>query len=274
MSGCFFLLDKPLDVSSFFCIKPFKKNYKRVGHSGTLDPFATGLLVVAVERATKFIQYLPTSKKYFFSIQFGFKTDSDDVSGKVVEKNNKRPELKDIVSSIYKFIGLIEQRPNKFSAIKINGKRAYKLARNGVLFDIPKRNVFIHSLELISFEGDVASFEVVCEKGTYVRTLASDLCNSLSVLGCVITLRRIASNGFDLGLIEKATEGIGLDCFFEFYPSLFISFEQFEKLKNGCELSIKDDRLIGGAIYCLNLNEEFRGLVKTTNFSIKKLYLI
>lgn len=269
MISKFLLLNKPHSISSFKFIYPLKKEFKKVGHSGTLDPFATGLLVVALGRATKFIQFLPNDKKYIFSIKFGFRTDSDDLDGSIIEKSDLIPTKEAILSILPNFIGNIVQIPSKFSAIKINGHRAYDLVRVGVDFEISSRSVIIENLDLISFDSKVASFSVSCSKGTYIRSLAFDICCALGVLGCVVKLHRVGSNGFVLS--SNDCEEIDLNCFLKFYPSLILSDENIVKLKNGLNLSCD----VVDGIYCLiDKSSIFCGLVNVFEGRVKSLYIL
>lgn len=269
MISKFLLLNKTHSISSFKFIFPLKKEFKKVGHSGTLDPFATGLLVVALGHATKFIQFLPTDKKYLFSIEFGLRTDSDDLDGSVIDRNNLIPTKDAILSVLPNFVGNIVQTPSKFSAIKINGQRAYDLVRAGVDFEIPSRSIIIESLDLLSFDSNIASFYVSCSKGTYIRSLSFDICSALGVLGCIVRLHRIGSNGFSLS--SNDCEEVDLNCFFNFYPSLVLSCENILKLKNGIRLSCG----VVAGIYCLtDENSIFVGLANVFDGHVKSLCLL
>lgn len=265
----FFLLDKPAGISSFKCIYPLKKLYKKVGHSGTLDPCADGLLVVAVGRATKFIRFLPYDKAYEFTIKFGVKTDSDDLDGNVVETNNLLPSLLDLQGVLTRFVGVISQVPSRFSAVKVNGKRAYELARKGVDVQVPERLVSVYNLQLISFDGNKASFFVKCSKGTYVRSLSSDICKALGVLGCVVKLRRVVSNGFSL---NNGVSEVGLDCFKQFYSVLTLKEEGILSLRNGgCVFQEPSEP---GVYTLVDFNGVFIGLVEVIQNKMFKLCFV
>lgn len=174
---------------------------KKVGHGGTLDPFACGILPIALNKATKTSQQLMDArKKYFFRIQFGEFRDTDDVEGKVMESSDLRPSTAELISALPFFIGQIEQTPSRFSAIKINGERAYNLAREGIEFEVPKRLVTIFSLKLITNNSEFAEFEIECSKGTYVRSLSRDICKKVGVCGFVSKLIRLKVGNF---LYEK-----------------------------------------------------------------------
>ncbi len=192
-------IDKPLGFSSARVVAIVKKitGAKKVGHGGTLDPFASGVLPVALNKATKTSEQLMNArKKYSFRITFGEFRDSDDVEGKVTESSLARPSTAKIISALPFFVGKIKQTPSRFSAIKINGKRAYKLARKDVQFEIPAREIEIFSLKLISNSSEFAEFEIDCSKGTYIRSLSRDICKKTEVCGFVSKLTRLAVGGF------------------------------------------------------------------------------
>lgn len=192
-------IDKPIGYSSAKTVAIVKKitRAKKVGHGGTLDPFASGILPIALNKATKTSETLMNAKKkYFFRISWGEFRDTDDVEGVVEESNNKRPSTAEVISVLYNFIGKIFQTPSRFSAIKINGKRAYELARNNIEFEMKQREVEISSLKLISNSDDFAEFEVECSKGTYVRSLAREIAKRLNVCGYVSKLTRLRVGKF------------------------------------------------------------------------------
>ena len=192
-------IDKPIGFSSAKVVAIIKRitGAKKVGHGGTLDPFASGVLPIALNRATKTADKLMCArKKYFFRITFGEFRDTDDVEGKCVESSTRRVNTESLLTVLPLFIGKINQKPSRFSAIKINGKRAYSLARNGVEFEIPAREVEIFSLKLLANNFEFAEFEVECSKGTYIRSLAHDICERSKVCGFVSVLTRLQVGNF------------------------------------------------------------------------------
>ena len=192
-------IDKPIGFSSAKVVAIVKRmtGAKKVGHGGTLDPFASGILPIALNKATKTAQQLMDArKKYFFRIQFGEFRDTDDIEGKVVESSSARPSTAELISILPFFIGRIEQTPSRFSAIKINGERAYNMAREGIEFEMPKREVEIFSLKLITNNSEFAEFEIECSKGTYVRSLSRDICKKAAVCGFVSKLIRLKVGNF------------------------------------------------------------------------------
>ena len=196
-------IDKPIGFSSAKAVAIVKRitGAKKVGHGGTLDPFASGILPIALNKATKTAEKLMGArKKYFFRITFGEFRDSDDIEGKVTQTSLDRPSTSKIISALPFFIGKIKQTPSRFSAIKINGQRAYDLARQNIEFQVPQREIEIFSLKLISNNPDFAEFEMECSKGTYVRSLSRDICEKTQVCGYVSKLTRLQVGQF---LYEK-----------------------------------------------------------------------
>ncbi|MFT6333229.1 MAG: tRNA pseudouridine55 synthase [Lentimonas sp.] len=192
-------IDKPEGYSSAKIVAIVKRitQSNRVGHAGTLDPFATGVLPIAVGKATKTCQYITNEiKKYYCDITWGEFRDSDDKTGNVTQSNNLRPSPLQITNAISKFIGQIYQTPSSFSAIKVNGKRSYELARKGIEVKLKSRLITISQIKLISSDQEKSSFEMTCSKGTYVRSFARELSDSLGVCGYVSSLKRLIVGDF------------------------------------------------------------------------------
>lgn len=192
-------VNKPIACSSARAVAIVKRfsGSKKVGHGGTLDPFANGVLPIALNRATKTSEKIMNcDKSYRFLISWGEFRDTDDIEGKVIESSSRRPSNNDIIATFPYFIGKIKQRPSRFSAIKIDGKRAYELARKDVEFEIKEREIEIYSLKLISNNNSFAELAVTCAKGTYVRSLARDICKKIGVCGYVSSLQRDRVGGF------------------------------------------------------------------------------
>jgi len=165
---------------------------KKVGHGGTLDPFACGVLPVALNKATKTSEKLMNAKKkYRFTIKFGEFRSTDDIEGDVEQVSDKTTTSHELSQILLNFVGSIEQTPSKFSAIKIAGNRAYDLARQGKDFEMPKRIIEIYAISLINFNVNHAEIIVECSKGTYVRSLAREICLQLGVCGYVSALQRL-----------------------------------------------------------------------------------
>ena len=187
------VFDKPAGMTSTRAVSCLKGilNAKKAGHAGTLDPLATGLLPVAFGDATKTVPFVQEGEKaYRFTVRWGAETDTDDADGEVTEQSGNRPTETDIRALLPAFTGSILQLPPTYSAVKLNGERAYYLARQGEMPILSPRQVTIHALDLISRMPDEAVFEARCGKGTYVRALARDLGRSLKCFGHVAALRR------------------------------------------------------------------------------------
>ena len=187
------VLDKPVGVTSTHAVSRLKRIYngKKAGHAGTLDPLASGILPIAFGEATKTVPYVQDGEKgYRFTVLWGLETDTDDADGQVVARSELRPEPAAIAALLPLFVGTIEQTPPAFSAIKIAGERAYDLARAGETVTLAPRAVTIHDLALTGTDGESATFEARCGKGTYVRAIARDLGRALGCHGHVTALRR------------------------------------------------------------------------------------
>jgi tRNA pseudouridine55 synthase len=187
------VLDKPVGMTSTHAVARLKRtfNAKKAGHAGTLDPLASGVLPVAFGEATKTVPFVQDGEKaYRFTIRWGAETDSDDSDGEIVARSDLRPEAAAILAALPRFMGTILQTPPAYSAIKINGERAYDIARDGETPELSPRPVTIHELVMTEFGTEEATFEARCGKGTYVRAIARDLGRVLGCLGHVSALRR------------------------------------------------------------------------------------
>lgn len=192
-------IDKPIGMTSNQVIGRVRRilDAQKLGHAGTLDPLATGILPIALGEATKTIQYAQEHDKvYRFTATWGEARTTDDCEGEVTAQSASRPTRAEIEALIPRFVGEIEQVPPQFSAIKIDGERAYALARAGEAVDIKSRPVTVYDLRLISTDTDTATFEMECGKGTYVRSVARDMGQILGCFGHVSVLRRLAVGYF------------------------------------------------------------------------------
>lgn len=203
------VVDKPAGVTSTSVVNKVRWAFdaKKAGHAGTLDPAATGVLAVALGEATKTVPYITDALKcYRFQMRLGAATTTDDAEGEGIETSALRPSDDEIRAALIAFRGEIEQVPPQFSAVKVDGARAYDLAREGETMDLAARPLWVESLELIARpDADHAELEMVCGKGGYVRSIARDLGRALGCLGHVAWLRRTWSGPFD------AEDGIGLE---------------------------------------------------------------
>lgn len=198
------LLNKPTGISSFKAIRKAQAilNFKKVGHCGTLDPLATGMLPIMINEATKYSQYIISSDKaYTVELKLGYISDTYDVEGDFKQvTNNTSFDVSKIELTLKSFTGNQFQMPPKFSALKVNGKRAYDLARNGISFDLQKRSIHISKIDLISYSNEYVKLYVECSKGTYIRSLVHDIGQTLGCGAIMTSLNRNWVSPF-----EKAT---------------------------------------------------------------------
>ena len=206
------ILDKPVGMTSTQAVGAIKRLFscKRAGHAGTLDPLASGCLPIALGEATKTVPFVMDSRKiYSFTVRWGEERDTDDADGRVVATADARPTRAAIEALLAGYTGTISQVPPQYSAIKVDGERAYDLARDGETVDLRARPVKIHSLELVNQpDADTAEFKAECGKGTYVRSLARDIGRALGCYGHIKALRREAVGSFsknDMISLEQLT---------------------------------------------------------------------
>ncbi len=196
------IIDKPAGITSTGVVSKIKRafNAKKVGHAGTLDPEATGVLPIALGEATKTIPYIMDEiKSYHFCIKLGESTDTDDATGQIINTSSKRPSDDKISTLLQKYIGFIEQTPPNYSAIKVNGVRAYDLARSGTQLKLKSRSLFVKDLKFLErIDDDHALLQLTCGKGGYVRSIARDLGKDLRCFAHVKWLKRIWSGPFEL----------------------------------------------------------------------------
>lgn len=253
MNG-FVILNKQGDITSFKAAAALRRIYgeKKTGHTGTLDPMATGVLPVALGKATRFIDFLPSSQKgYRARFKFGTVTDTLDITGKVLFQKDVRVSESEVLAVLGEFRGEISQLPPMYSAISKDGVRLYELARKGIEVERERRNVEIKKLELTGVFGDEFEIDVVCSKGTYIRSLISDIGEKLEVGAVMTSLCRTMSNGFsmeDAKTLDEIRENgesavLGIDYPFVSLPEVSVSDAQAKRFSNGGELSC--DRLHG-----------------------------
>ena len=191
---------KPEGLSSFAVVNKIKKKFKldKIGHGGTLDPLAEGVLPIAIGKATKLIPFINTDiKEYEFEIKWGVQTSTDDTEGEIIDICDYIPSLEEIKKKLNEFKGEILQKPPKASAIKINGKRAYKLLRENIDFETKEKKVFVYSSEIINSSNPlITKIKIICGKGFYVRSFARDLAESLQSKGHINYIKRIKVGKF------------------------------------------------------------------------------
>jgi tRNA pseudouridine55 synthase len=196
------VVDKPAGLTSTAVVNKVRWAFdaQKAGHAGTLDPEATGILAIALGEATKTVPYITdATKAYRFTIRLGSATNTDDAEGEVIATSDTRPSDAEITAALPAFTGDIMQVPPQFSAVKIDGERAYKRARDGEEMEIAARPLLVESLEMIErVDADTVVLEMVCGKGGYVRSVARDLGDTLGCKGHVLSLRRVWSGPFEL----------------------------------------------------------------------------
>lgn len=275
----FINIDKPIDVTSQRIDRAVKKmfNTKHVGHAGTLDPFASGVLPIALGRATKFIDYLPDDKSYRAELLFGRATDTADGTGQTIEQLDdfEMPTVDRLNDVIKNFVGTIEQTPPKFSAIKLNGRKAYDLARRAVDFEIPTRTVTIDRIELISIDGRLVTVDVDCRKGTYIRSLAVDIGRKFNLPVTLNNLRRTRSNGFSVeqsSPVEniRAESFVTVDQCLSHFEAFDLALKRRRAFVNGLptDLPTVENKIV--RVHC---GDEFLGLGSIENNELKALKL-
>ena len=254
------LVDKPAGPTSHDVVANMRKlfNTRKVGHAGTLDPMATGMLVIGIGRATRLLGYFTAhDKEYLGTVRLGVSTTTDDAQGELVAQvSTDHITESEILEAVRNFRGPIMQQPSAVSAIKINGKRAYARVRDGEEISIPFRNVLIHDLEIIEIQRlpELAVIDVkvrvVCSAGTYIRALARDIGEQLEVGGHLTELRRTRSGVFDsmttLDSLQENPELIDLATAIKTgFPHIVLSEEQASKAVNGVRLSAPADLASG-----------------------------
>ena len=251
------ILDKPVGLGSTKAVSAVKRALRdagepktKVGHGGTLDPLASGVLPIALGEATKLAgRMLDATKAYDFTIRFGEKTDTLDLEGKVIATSDVRPTRGDIQAILPRFTGPIRQTPPAFSALKVDGKRAYDLARAGQEVELAQREVTIHALSIVAAGANEATLSATVSKGTYIRSLARDIALALNTVGHVTMLRRTKAGPFTLeraisldflGDAAKARQltrtVLPLEAGLDDIPGLPVTPEQAQLLRHGQQL--------------------------------------
>jgi len=254
-------LDKPVGMTSFSAVAAVRRavGEKKAGHTGTLDPMATGVLPVMLGAATRFIDFLPShDKAYLAKIMLGTATDTLDITGTVTKKGEASVTEDEFREALAHFVGTFLQTPPMHSAVSVGGVRLYELARKGIEAEREPRQITVYSAQLEGFEQDSNEFTVTvaCSAGTYIRQLAADIGEQLGCPAVLSYLRRTLSNGFTisgcwtLDEIRQAAESgeaaqmvLPVDKVLEKYPAVDVTPNQFDRFRNGGELSL--DRLEG-----------------------------
>lgn len=286
------IIDKPTDFTSFDVVAIMKKllHTKKVGHGGTLDPMATGVLPILVGRATKAQDILPDSNKsYEATLKLGISTDTLDITGKILNTHDVECSNSDFISILDNFRGNIFQTPPMYSALKKDGVRLYDLARKGIEVERKPRPINIEKLILLDYNEseNTAKISVTCSKGTYIRSLCDDIGNTLGCGAVMTSLRRTSACGFDISnsiSLEYAKNLSASDdlqkyiCpienLFLVYPSIIISEPQTKRFQNGNFLSTNrikniDSISTSGIVRVYSNTNEFLGLAKIIDDKLK-----
>ena len=246
------ILNKPVGISSHRCVGIVRRalNMKKVGHTGTLDPDASGVLPILVGTATRAAEFLTAEDKcYRAKILLGTRTDTLDMAGTVLEENEVSVTEDEIKTAIGKFIGNISQIPPMYSAIQVNGQRLYTLARQGIDIEREPRAITVFSIDIVSLALPFLTVDVHCSKGTYIRTLASDIGDELGCGACISELERTSSGDFAIensitpeelnALTEKGEAHralLPLDSFFRDYDKIYLDKKRADRVKNGVSI--------------------------------------
>lgn len=239
------VIDKPQDFTSFDVVAKLRGILKerRLGHGGTLDPMATGVLPVFIGTATRAIDLIPRDRKrYRAGIQLGLKTDTGDMTGNVIAQSDVRLTRTSFETAMRAFLGKTSQIPPMMSAVKIDGKRLYALARQGITVERRPREIEIFEIKLLAFDGDInrVAIDVACSKGTYIRTLAEDIAEAAGGLGTLFSLRRTESAGFNEASARTLTEVEALaheDRIAEVVLPVETLFEELERVELDAQLT-------------------------------------
>lgn len=282
-------INKPTGMSSFDVVRVVKKaaKTKKVGHTGTLDPEASGVLPICIGRATKLVDYIMSDYKiYEVELKLGITTDTYDREGKVLQTSEVNLSENDVKEVIKSFVGEIDQVPPMYSALKVNGQRLYNLARQGIEIERKSRKIHIYNIDILSVDLPVVHFTVKCSKGTYIRSLCYDIGEKLKCGGTMWNLKRTQTGSFNilnsmeldqLNVDNIHNYLIPMDKALESYPKVVID-KKYEKLiLNG--VNVKDNAIIGNMetnkLYRVYLGEnDFVGIGVRKDFGFKMTKLL
>ncbi len=260
------IVNKPKGFTSHDVVAKLRGIYKtrRIGHSGTLDPMATGVLPVFIGRATRAVEYATGHDKvYRAQLKLGVTTDTEDITGEILEEKDVSVSLPEFLAAVDSQIGEIEQVPPMYSAIKVGGKKLYELAREGVEVERKARKITVYSIELLDFAPPYATLTISVSKGTYIRTICSDIGKKLGCGATLTSLCRLQAGNYtiddahDLDEIQEKVEKLLLpvDSMFSEYPSVTINKKGAKKARNGAE--VETDAEPGKTFRVYDENGEF-----------------
>ena len=264
------LVNKPIDYTSRDVVNKLTKilNTKKIGHTGTLDPIATGVLVICIGKSTKLCDLLTSKyKEYIATIKLGTKTDTLDITGNTIEEQEIKTYTKEEITKVLNsFLGKSTQETPIYSAVKVNGKKLYEYAREGIPVELPKREIDIKSIELLDYKDNEITFKTTVSKGTYIRALINDICTKLNTVGTMsklirtkqgefnledcYTLENIESNKFKLLSNEEVLKDLEI---------IDINEELFTLVNNGAVIN----KIFKNDIACLRYNNKIIAIYKT-----------
>ena len=261
------IINKPKGYTSHDIVNIVKKTLKtsKVGHTGTLDPNATGVLPILIGKATKISKYLiEHNKTYIAELSLGEKRSTGDIEGEITEiRNVPNITTQQIINTLNSFLGKQLQTPPIYSSIKINGKKAYEYARNGQAIEIPPREIEIQEIELIKFEANIITFQVQCSKGTYIRVLCEDIAKRLGTVGFMCNLCRTKVDEFDIcnsieleQLKNKNIPIITIEQVFNKNPLIELDDKKTQLFLNGVQLTFQKNN----GVYRIYNNNKFIGI--------------
>ncbi len=263
------LLDKPAGISSHDAVLAARRalSEKRIGHAGTLDPFATGLLVLLTGRATRLLPFIPGEPKvYEATIQFGTETDTEDLLG-AVTREASLPDEAAVRAALPALTGTINQVPPAFSAKRVDGQRAYEAARAGVMLDLKPVSITVHAWELLAWNDSTCDVRIVCGGGTYVRSLARDLGRAVSSAAHLCALRRVAAGAFDVAQAQAVSAlrdevprlRPPLDAL-PHLPKVQLTLDEVHRIRRGLDIAIGQPPALCGSHVAL-VSAEHGGLI-------------
>jgi len=277
------LIDKPAEWTSNDVVIKLKGilRQRRIGHSGTLDPMATGLLVVFVGRATRAVEFAEAdSKQYIAGLRLGTTTDTQDTTGTVINQSPVNVTDEQLLSALGRFTGEIDQIPPMYSALKVNGQKLYDIARKGGEVERKARRITVSDISILGRDGEDFILDVSCSKGTYIRTLCHDIGQALGCGGCMSSLRRVKAGVFtidraySLQQVQQAADAgnveemlLPVDSLFDAVPAYIADDAQMKRIKNGNEIKVDaadgQYRVYSRAGEFLMLGRSVNGIMKT-----------
>lgn len=245
------IVDKPAGWTSQDVTARLRRVFstRRIGHGGTLDPMATGVLPVFVDRATRAVEFFEHADKVYEAVlRLGVVTDTQDITGTVLESREVSVSQEEFLRLLPRFTGQIQQLPPMYSAVKVGGKKLYEMARAGLEVERKRRSITVFSLECLEFSGNRAKLRIHCSKGTYIRTLCHDMGEALGCGGCMEALRRTAAGAYTIDRavpLEALLEAerperylLPVDSLFEAYPAVTLTDKQTLRCRNGNSFSV------------------------------------